>query len=333
SPFCSFTDTRYTDQSTHTQQQRTMAIIRTSDTSGYYIDIYRSDNPKSNEYVYHNIGNTLQLLNSERKELSVAPAVFPISKKPFDPPGFRMIQDYQSTGLMDKNVIALFSLQQNEDDRYMQVLFTGEEDRTFYSGLGPKSGTADMPYRDMTTPTLVCRQQGEAWTRPFVAVYEPFRGSNHFTVEKIENIDRSDSKDFTALKVVNKNGNQQIILQSLTTDQLQKNKEWSFNGSFGVINIENNKVKYLYLGAGRQISWHQYKIETDTSIGAANVIFTDRNLIVSCNQETTITITGSVAKSVTMKIDGQKKHLSISKTKKGISFKIPAVMNATIEID
>ncbi|MEO7044267.1 MAG: hypothetical protein ABI091_03095, partial [Ferruginibacter sp.] len=188
-------------------------------------------------------------------------------------------------------------------------------------------------YRDMNTPTLVCRQQGEAWAQPFVAVYEPFRGTNHFTVENIEIIDRSHPKDFTALKVVNKNRNQQIILQSLNTDKLQKNKGWSFNGSFGVICIENNKLKYLYLGAGRQISWQQYTIETDISGGAANVIFADRNLIVSCNQETTITITGSVAKSVTMEIYGQKKHLSISKTKKGISFKIPAVMNAAIEID
>ena len=35
SPFCSFTDTRYTDISTNTPQQRTVAIIRNGDSSGY----------------------------------------------------------------------------------------------------------------------------------------------------------------------------------------------------------------------------------------------------------------------------------------------------------
>lgn len=333
SPYCSFTDTRYTDRSTHTQQQRTMAIIRTSDTSGYYIDIYRSDNATSNEYVYHNIGNTLQLFNSERKELPIAPAIFPLSKKPFDPPGFRMIQDYHSTGTTDKNVIALFSLKENNDNRFMQVLFTREKDRTFYTGKGPKSRTADTPYRYITTPTLVCRQQGEAWKQPFIAVYEPFSGSNHFTVESIENKDRSHPADFTALKVFNKDGSQQIVLQSLDEERLQKNKNWNFKGNFGVINLEKDRLKYLYLGSGQQLSWQQYTIESGSSDGAANMIVNGDELTISCNQQTTIRIAGSVAKTVTMQTSGETKNLHIIKSKEGIAFTIPSINNAVIKID
>ena len=333
SPYCSFTDTRYTDQSTHTPQQRTMAIIRTSDTSGYYIDIYRSDNAASNEYVYHNIGNTLQLLSSERKALPVAPAVFPISKKPFDPPGFRMIQNYHSTGATDKNVIALFSLKENGDNRHMQVLFAGEKDRIFYTGRGPKSGTADTPYRYISTPTLVCRQQGEAWKRPFIAVYEPFSSSNHFTVESIENMDRSHPENFTELKVVNKDGSQQIVLQSLDKERFQKNKNWNFKGNFGVINLENNKLKYLYLGSGRQLSWQQYTIESGSSDGAANMIVNGNELTISCNQQTTIRIAGSLTKKIMMQAAGETKNLHMIKSKEGIAFIVPAINNAVIKID
>jgi hypothetical protein len=79
SPYCSFTDTRYTDISTNTPQQRTLAIIRTSETAGYYIDIYRSANTTSNEYVYHNIGNDVTFLSAGRKPIPVKPAPFPIS--------------------------------------------------------------------------------------------------------------------------------------------------------------------------------------------------------------------------------------------------------------
>ena len=46
-----------------------MAIVRTSDSTGYYIDIYRSANPENNEYLYHNIGNQVTLLNGARKPL------------------------------------------------------------------------------------------------------------------------------------------------------------------------------------------------------------------------------------------------------------------------
>ncbi|TAM93966.1 MAG: hypothetical protein EPN39_18820 [Chitinophagaceae bacterium] len=239
---------------------------------------------------------------------------------------------YLNKDTTDKSVVGLFSLKENEDNRYMQILFAGEKGRTFYTGEGPKSGTADTPYRYMTTPTLVCRQQG-AWKRPFVAVYEPFRGSNHFSVESIENMDHSHPGQFTALKVSNKGGSKQIVLQSLDSGKLERNKDWSFLGNFGIISLEKNKLKYLYLGAGRQLSWQQYSIESGSSDGAANVIFNDKSLIVSCNQETTISITGSIAKSVTMETDGKKTQLAFSKTGKGISFKVPAVMNAVIAIE
>jgi hypothetical protein len=71
SPNCSFTDTRYTDFSTNTKQQRTLAIIRTSATTGYYVDIFRSANNSSNEYIYHNIGNEVAFLDSGRRPYSV----------------------------------------------------------------------------------------------------------------------------------------------------------------------------------------------------------------------------------------------------------------------
>ncbi|MDQ3845416.1 MAG: hypothetical protein M3342_15620, partial [Bacteroidota bacterium] len=333
SPYCSFTDTRYTDISTKTPQQRTLAIIRTSETSGYYVDIYRSANAKSNEYVYHNIGNKLEFLDINRKPIAIKPTDFPISKEPYDPPGFRLIKDYQTTGKTDKNIVALFSLKENGADKYMQVLFTGEEDRTFYSGKGPQSGTADVPYRTMPTPTLICRQEGEAWKHPFIAVYEPFTSTNNYTVERIENADRAQPDDFTAVNVFNKNGGQQIILQSLNSSQLHKKETWKFKGSFGVINLEKNQLNYLYLGKGQQIAYQQYAIETKAPDGSANIIFDGSKLIVSCDRETTVTIPTSSAKAVTIMEKGQTKQVPVIRTKEGISFTVPAVSNAAIQIN
>ncbi|MBD0289088.1 MAG: hypothetical protein ICV79_27265 [Flavisolibacter sp.] len=333
SAYCSFTDTRYTDISTKTPQQRTLAIIRTSGTSGYYVDIYRSANTKSNEYVYHNIGNKLEFLDVNRKPVAVKSTTFPLSKEPFDPPGFRLIQDYQTTGKTDKSVVALFSLKENGADKYMQVLFTGEGDRTFYSGKGPQSGTADIPYRTMATPTLICRQEGEAWKRPFIAVYEPFTGTNNFTVEKIENADRSQLDNFAAVKVSNKDGSQQIILQSLNKEQFHEKENWRFKGNFGVINFVNNQLNYLYLGEGQQIAYQQYGIETKTPNSSANVIINGNKLMVSSNGETTIKIPTASAKAVTLTENGQTKQLSVIKTKEGISFTLPTVLNAEIQIN
>ena len=110
----------------------------------------------------------------------------------------------------------------------MQVLFSSEEGRAFYSGQGPQSGTADLPYRTKPTPTIISRQEGDAWKRPFVAVYEPFNGKENYTIERIENLDRSHTEDFSALKVFGKDGTQQIILQSTDKEKTNAKGDWKF---------------------------------------------------------------------------------------------------------
>ena len=347
SPFCSFTDTRYTDISTNTLQQRTVAIIRNSESSGYYIDIYRSAHPKSNEYVYHNIGNAVQFLDDKRKPINETKALFPISTEPYDPPGFRLIQDYKSTGKREAGVVALFGLHEDGDDKYMQVLFTGEKSREFYSGSGPRSGTADLPYRNMPTPTIICRQEGEAWQRPFIALYEPFNGRNNFTVDRIEHLDQSSPGEFTALKVFSKDGSEQIILQSVSSDQLHKKQDgppstvdrrpgvsddWQFKGSFGVIQLHQNNLSYLYLGSGSFISYQQYSIECPMPNGSAHLMMRGNKLQVSCNQEMLISLNSSNAGSATLTVNGKSEKLSLIKAGSGIKFSVPAISNAEIEI-
>ena len=55
----------------------------------------------------------------------------------------------------------------------------GAPERKVFSALSPMteglSRIPDMPYaiKEQPTLTFVARQQGEAWNRPFVAVYEP----------------------------------------------------------------------------------------------------------------------------------------------------------------
>ncbi|MCW3109582.1 MAG: hypothetical protein JWQ09_4088, partial [Segetibacter sp.] len=263
--------------------------------------------------------------------LQVKATTFPFSKQPLDPPGFRLIQDYKTTGPVTNGIVALFRLNEAGDDKYMQVLFSGENNREFYSGKGPQSGTADIPYRTMPTPTLISRQKGEAWKRPFIAVYEPYTGTNNSTVERIENIDRSKAENFSAVKVFNKDGSRQIILQSLNPGQLQQKDDWKFKGSFGVINFDKNGGKYLYLGEGSQVSYQQYSVMINGAKGSANVLINGNTLTVTCNRETTISIKGLSAKTLTLTVAGKMKKLPVLKTKEGISFKIPVTTNAEIK--
>ena len=65
SPYHSFSQTSFEDnggEKAEATQERTLALIRTSPTTGYYVDVFRSKSKLPNEfhdYLYHNIGDDL----------------------------------------------------------------------------------------------------------------------------------------------------------------------------------------------------------------------------------------------------------------------------------
>ncbi len=331
SPFCSFTTTNYTEPSTKTKQQRTLAIIRTAPSSGYYVDVFRSAHPKSNEYIYHNVGNSIALLSAERRPLAVANVAFPISQKPFDPPGIREITDTKTTGETNKAVTAVFDLHEADKvSKFMQVLFSAEEGRSFYTGSGPQTNTADVAFRNKPTPTLISRQQGEAWKRPFVAVYEPYIGKDNYTVSKIERIDTDSTGRFTAMQVENTNGSKQFILQSDGAEAKIIRNNITFKGNFAVIGLADNLVHYLYLGSGSHVSYDGFVISTGLANGSANVIINNKNLEVSCNQSTTILVPFTNDSKAVLTVDGKQSTLPLLKVKSGVEIKVPPVINGSI---
>jgi hypothetical protein len=333
SPYCSFTDTRYTDKASGAREQRTMAIIRTSDTTGYYVDIYRCSGKKDNEYLYHNLGDTLQLFSAGRAPLKTVPAHFPISKKPFDPPGFSALKNYRTTGVDSTGIIALFSLRQDTaHPTFMQVLLPGEKQRAYYTAQAPRTRTAGPRYRALPTPVLISRQKGPAWKRPFVAVYEPFSGVNRYDVSRVSLLDDSQTGIFTALKILNRKGGQQIVLQSLDSERVFRQPDWSFRGNFGVIGLEGGKPAYLYIGKGGELSWKGYSLHVTGVNSAANLIIGGNHLKISCDHDTEIGLPGANARKIMLGRAGKERPLSFRKKDNGITFSVPPVKNAEIRI-
>ena len=334
SPQCSFTDTRYVDIVTNAKQQRTMAIIRTSETSGYYVDIYRSAHPKSNEYLYHNVGSGLKFLDGKRAELAMKPAEFPITKKPLDPPGFSAIKSMQSIEKIKENVVALFSVNQEENNKtFMQVLFAGEGNRVFYAGKAPQTKTADIPYRNLETPTLIARQEGEAWTKPFVAIYEPFSGSENFTVTSIETIDKSDPGRFTALMVKNKNNANQLVFQCTERTVMHAKDQWKFKGNFGVVSLQNNQLQYIYLGDGTEVSYGNYGMSAHAKNSSAQFEIKEGVMTINCNQETMISLPATKTTKAYLTTATEKIEVKLMRIGNRITLTVPATKNGLISFN
>jgi hypothetical protein len=332
SPDYSFTDTRYLDKSTKTNQSRTLAIIRTSETSGYYVDIYRSDNAISNDYVYHNIGDQVTFQNEKREPLKTVESKYPQTEK--DYPGFRFYTEVEKLEGFTDNLIALFSIKDEQsNDLFMQVLVSGTEGRTYYRAKSLKTKTAGKQYNGKPLPVFTMRTEAEARTKPFIAVFEPYKGAGGNSVERISVEKRNDSEYFTSLTVFSKNGLKQQIYQSVDPNKKFTSGAGSFSGYYGVAGYANEKLNSLYLGKGNEIAQNGYSLKSKTQDGSANLTLKGKTITVSCNQETEIGLPNSGVKKAWLQQGSIRKEIKIIKTEKGILVNVPLVENGVLVVE
>ena len=163
-------------------QTRMMSIVTTAPETGYYVDVFRSRKEKGgdkmHDYFYHNMGQTMNLTAADGSSLFLQPT---------EELAFAGAHIYAYSYLFDKksaetskDIKTTFTIQMpDEDNISMNMWMKGAPERKVFSALSPMteglSRIPDMPYaiKEQPTLTFVARQQGEAWNRPFVAVYEP----------------------------------------------------------------------------------------------------------------------------------------------------------------
>ena len=332
SPNCSFTDTRYFDKSTKTSQSRALAIVRTSATTGYYVDIFRSDNPISNDYVYHNIGEQVTFLDSKRSPLRTVECKYPVTEK--DYPGFRFYTDVEKLEGYQENVTALFSIKDEEkNDLYLQVLIPGIVGRTYYKAKSPKTKTAGRVYNGKPLPLFTIRTETEAATKPFITVLEPYKGTGNNSVEKVEVEKRNDGDKFTALKIFNRNKSQQFIFQAIDNLAIFKGEKWEFSGSYGVAGFKNDKINSLYLGKGSLISHSGYSLKSKGKLGSASFSIEGKVLKVSCNQPVEVGIPEKGVKNISVRVGDKGNKLITVRLGKQVVFELPVGKDSEILVD
>ena len=153
-------------------QMRTFARVG----SDYFVDCFRSrlgtGEDEWHDYYYHNFGDTLTL-NGE---------VEPTEEIAFVESGLYALsyikEKFARRGGGD--LVAKFDWARPEGNVDMTVYMNDAENRTFIKSLAPAteglSRCKNPNYgitKDSRTPCLVVRQRGEAWTRPFLAVFDP----------------------------------------------------------------------------------------------------------------------------------------------------------------
>lgn len=253
-------------------QERTLSTIRTSNTTGYYFDMFRSKSNGENkfhDYIYHNIGDKTHIFDSKRN-------VLPLQKTDryqndigdvVKSPGWRYFEETKTTGATDIAVKVRFDIEY--DDTYMHLFVPDGVTREYTQALAPPTREAKNGYVDKKTQVLAIRQQGEAWDTPFITIFEPSKNQNA-SVQKVAPV-KDGAKTIGAI-VTSKVGNTQItdiIIAQDDPDSFYENKALGlrFKGRFGIVRTTEDKgvtEVILYIGEGASLNYGKKEIKTST---------------------------------------------------------------------
>lgn len=268
----SFSTQFLNDEINDLKQQRTNSIIRTSPTTGYYVDIFRSiSNTVNNfhDYLFHGLGDTMQITRESGNLL-------PLSNTPNryqndignerKTPGWRWFTDAKTSQLTTEAVHARFDIQ--FDNKYMHVNVPNGVNREYTYALSPPTKAVRNGYSNKDTQVLVMRKYGEAWDAPFAAIYEPSSNAEG-SVQSTAYIYENDK--VVGVKIVSLIGDREIIDYIIANDSNNltvtiSELNASFTGRFGVIRTEataNNTKVALYIGSGQQIIFDEEILTSD----------------------------------------------------------------------
>lgn len=261
-PLVSYSDVFFVEPETQANQNRMLSIIRTSDSTGYYVDVFRSGKQRGgdryHDYFYHNLGQELTLM-----DVKGTPLTLNATDKLCFAEGELMAYDFlwdKKSIRSEQDVRARFAIRNKGNDAFMNVWLKGEQGREIFSAKSPPtksfSGRDGLPYDPAKEPlqTLVVRQEGEAWTKPFAVVFEPFTTSSIASVHKITSFNASGaSKGFVGLKVESKTDRADYLFSSDDASATATYEAMKVRASYGLITSEADGFT-LFMGNGTMIA-------------------------------------------------------------------------------
>lgn len=233
-----FSVVAFVEPETQSDQQRTNAIVKTSDKGGFYVDIFRSrrrdGRDKFHDYFYHNLGQDMRLTAADGADLHLQPT---------DELAFAGGHLYAYSYLYDKrsaqaaaDVKARFTmtptrtnaLASPDEPISMTMWMAGDSAREVFSALSPVNREyermKDEPYDIDQQPVLtyVARQRGEALTHPFVAVYEPASASEPSEIARVSFFKpESDDPAAVGIRIDLKDGRTRYVFSSAKGSEMR----------------------------------------------------------------------------------------------------------------
>lgn len=259
------------DNVNNVDQQRTLSLVRTGPTTAYYLDIFRSKSNGTNnfhDYIYHNLGDDYSVTNLDGSSMTLTstPSRYPANPVIYNGstinfPGWQYFEDPQTSASTTAGAKVTFNLNTVSPKAYMYMLLPAGESREYTKTLAPPTLETDASYSNKKTNAIVVRQNGEAWNKPFVSVFEPSANLTS-SVTNVENI--VDNNVIVGAKVTSLVNGETITDYIISQPQASSTYtnsalNFSFSGRFGILRLgqknSDSRVS-MYIGEGTEMSYN-----------------------------------------------------------------------------
>ncbi len=253
-----FSDVTFLEPSTEAVQQRVTATMRTSESSGYFIDIFRSarkdERDIKHEYLFHGQGE-VGIHDFSGEPLLLEPTN-ELSSLKGDLKGYDYF--FEKFGIKSSNnFIAHFEMPSLDAEilnvNFWMKGFDGREVFTvkapYSRAINKESVPAKLFHKPL--PTLVVRQNGEARTKPFITVIDAFKEAEGRSVQDVDYFQpENENPGFVGVKVKSKDGRHEMIFNDETPTIINHFEHNEFTGSIGVISHVGDDFHSMLLHNG-----------------------------------------------------------------------------------
>jgi hypothetical protein len=307
-----FARVAFTEPKTNARQERLTSMVRTSETSAYMVDIFRSarndGKEKKHEYFYHSIGQEIDVMNTMGQRLILSPTD-ELSSALGDMKGYDYLKN-KKVVLYGGDIMTRFNVNlENQDDVFVDMWMKGYPGRTIFSVEAPKSnalvkGSVPDELLNCPLPTLIVRQRGEAWSRPFVAVFYPYTSNEKKLVKSVDYF--GGQENFIGI-IVKSDQRTDYIFNSTEEKQIVNHKDMQFQGDYAIIGEAGNNPELFFLGNGTLLRKGNWSIEAEDSIANVSMNKKDENWLMDVSNAVRVTIPSNTHLSITDMVNANRK--------------------------
>jgi autotransporter-associated beta strand protein len=257
-------------------EQRTLAIVRTSPTNGFYVDFFRSKSTVAtqvattlngnvtnqfHDYIYHNVGSDNYFTvttNGVPLSLYSQPNRFQNDiGDAYQQPGWRYFTNTMVSYPEGVATRIQFGAKPSSTVLYMDMIMAAVANREYAKVDAPPFTEYD-PNPTGPGPTMVVRQIGDAWDKPFAVVYEPHYSAGGATVTNVTALWTGNVVVGLKIEsVVGGVGRVHYVLSNTNATDTYQDPALGlvFTGRFGIVSDDGLGHVSLYLGQGKSLSY------------------------------------------------------------------------------